>query len=46
MTRETYFFINHAESVTIRLVADLLLFFKKVLYEVKGKGLQPSFNIF
>ena len=32
---------NEAE----RLVPDLFLFFKKVLYKVKASGLQLSFNI-
>ena len=29
---------NHAENEAGRLVADLFLFFKKVLYEVKASG--------
>ena len=41
---EIFFFKNHAESETSRLVADLL-FFKKTLYEVKASVLQLSFNI-
>ena len=36
---------NHAENEAERLVRDLFLFFQNVLYEVKAKGLQLSFNI-
>ena len=32
------FFENHAENDAGRLVPDLILFFKKVLYEVKASG--------
>ena len=39
------FFKNNAENQAERLVRDLFLFFKKVLYEVKLSGLQFSFNI-
>ena len=46
ITIEIHFFINHEESVAGRLDPDLFLFFKKALYEVKGKCLQFSFNIF
>ena len=41
-----FFFKNHAENDTGRLVPDLFRFFKKTLYEVKASGLQLSFNIF
>ena len=41
-----FFLKNHAENEARRLVPDLLLFFKKVLNEVKASGLQYSFNIF
>ena len=37
---------NHEENESVRLVPDLLLFFKKALYDVKASGLQLSFNIF
>ena len=37
---------NHEENESGRLVPDLLLFFKKALYDVKASGLQLSFNIF
>ena len=37
---------NHAENEAGRLVPELLLFFKKALYEVKANGLQLSFNTF
>ena len=40
------FLQNCAEHEAGRLVPDLFLFFKKAQYEVKGSGLQPSFNIF
>ena len=40
------FFKNHAENKARRLVLDHFLFFKKALFEVKGIGLQLSFNIF
>ena len=36
---------NHVENEAERLVRDLFLFFQNVLYEVKAKGLQLSFNI-
>ena len=41
-----FFFKNHAENKAGRLVAYLLLFFQKALYEVIPSGLQLSFNIF
>ena len=37
---------NLAENEVRRLVPDLLLFFRKALYEAKSIGLQLSFNIF
>ena len=37
---------NHAENETGRVVPVLLLFFKKVLYDVKASGLWLSSNIF
>ena len=37
---------NHGENEAGKLVPELFLFFKKVLYEVKASGLQLSFNIF
>ena len=43
LTREIFFFNNHAENETGRLFAGLLL--KKALYEVKARCLQLSFNI-
>ena len=43
--KRNIFFKNHAENETRRLVPDLL-FFKKVLYEVKAIGLQLNFNMF
>ena len=39
------FLQNHAENEAERLVQDLFLFFKKVLFEVKLSGPQFSFNI-
>ena len=41
-----FFFRNHAENEAERLGADLLLFYKKSLYEVKANDLQLSFKIF
>ena len=40
------FFKNYAENKTWRSVPDLILFFRKTLYEVKSSGLQFSFEIF
>ena len=45
ITREVFFFKNHAENQTERLVPDLFLFFEKALYEVKASGLQLTINI-
>ena len=39
------FFKNHAQNEVGRLVPDLFLFFKNVLYEVKSGGLQLNFDI-
>ena len=44
--REIFFFKNHAENKTVKLVPDPFLFFKKALYEVNASGLQLSFNQF
>ena len=38
ITREIFCFKNHAKNKSGRLVPDLRLFFKSVLYEVKGKN--------
>ena len=46
MTTEISLFKNHAENEAERLVPDLVLNFKKKLYEVKATGLQRSFNHF
>ena len=43
LTREIFFFINHAKNETGRLFAGLLL--KKALYEAKARCLQLNFNI-
>ena len=37
---------NHAENEAGRLVTDLLLLFKKALFEVNASGLLLSFNQF
>ena len=37
---KTFFFKNQAEKEAGKLVPDLLLVFKKVLYEVKASGLK------
>ena len=46
MRQEIFFFKNHQENKTRRLVPGLFLFFKKALYEIKASGLQLSFNRF
>ena len=46
LSKEIFFFKNHAENEAGRLVRDLFLFFKKVLYQVKASDLQLSFNHF
>ena len=46
ITRETFFFKNHTENETGRLVPDLFLFFRKDLFEVNASRLQFSFNQF
>ena len=40
------FFKNHAEKKARRLAPDVLLLFKKALYEVKVSGIQFNFHIF
>ena len=45
ITREIFFFKNHARNEAGRLVPDFFFFSKKTLSEVKGSGLQVSFNI-
>ena len=44
--KKNNFFKNHAENETGTLVPDLVLFFKKALYEEKASALQLSFNTF
>ena len=44
ITREIFFFKNHAGNEAGMLVPDLLLIFKMALYEVKASGLQFRFN--
>ena len=39
------FFKNHAEKKARRLAPDVLLLFKKALYEVKVSGIQFNFHI-
>ena len=48
MTKEMFFFQNHAEYEAGRLVPDFFFFFKKKkdLYEAKASGLELTFNIF
>ena len=43
MTREIFFFKNHAENEAGGLIPDLFVFLKKVLCEVKASGLQLDF---
>ena len=40
------FLLNYAENEAGRLVPELFLFFKKVLYKVNARGLQLGFTIF
>ena len=40
------YFKNQTDNELGRLVSDLSLFFRKVLYEVKASGMQLSFDIF
>ena len=35
-TRKLFYFKNHAENEVGRLVPDILLFFKEMLYKVKA----------
>ena len=46
MTREIFYFKNHAENEVGRLVPELFLFFKKALYKAKTIVQYFSFNIF
>ena len=43
-TSQPCFFKNYTENEAGRLAPDLLLFFKKALYEVNVSGLQLNFN--
>ena len=42
MTREIFFFKNHAENEAGRLFPDVFLFLKKALYKVYANVLQLS----
>ena len=46
ITREIFFFKNHAKNEAGRLAPNIFLFFRKALYEVKATDLQLSFKIF
>ena len=48
ITREIFYFKNHAENEAGRLVPDLFFFQKKkkALYKVKASGLQLGFTTF
>ena len=46
MRKEIFFYKSHAELEAGRLDLDLVLFFKKALYEIKASGLQHSVNMF
>ena len=46
VTRQKFFFKNHAENEVARPVPGLILFFQKSLYEVIANGLQLRVNIF
>ena len=41
-----FFFKNHAQNDSGTLATKHFLFFKKALYRVKTRGLQPIFKIF
>ena len=41
-----FFFKNHAENEAGRVAAELSMFFKKAIYEIKAGGLQLSSNIY
>ena len=43
--KEIFFFKNHTENETGRLVSELFLFSKNASYEVKSSGLQLNPNI-
>ena len=45
-TKEIFFSKNHEENEAGGLVPDLVLLFRKALYEVKASGLQLNFIIF
>ena len=45
MTREMFFFKNHAENVPGKLVPDLFLFLKEALNDVKASGRLLSFYL-
>ena len=44
--RNNFFFKNHVEKWVGRLVPDLFLFFKNVLYKIKASAQRFRFNIF
>ena len=44
-TREIFFFKNYVENEAGGLVPDLILFFRKALFEIKASGLELSFKI-
>ena len=44
--KRIFFFKSQTENEAGRLVADLFLFFKKPLYDVKASGQQHILNIF
>ena len=46
ITREIFFFKNHAKSEAGKLVPELFLFFIKALYKGLASGLQLGFTIF
>ena len=41
-----FWFEKHAETVAVKLVADLFLFHKKVSYKIKVSEQHLSFNMF
>ena len=46
MTRKMCFFKNHVENKAGRLAAELSMFFKRAIHEVKASGMQLSSNIY
>ena len=46
MKKKIFFYKSHVEHEAGRLDLDLVLFFKKALYEIEASGLQHSVDMF